>query len=335
MRQIKNFMKEAKTIVSKLDGLAGAQSDSAQASQRFNNLLKNVGYTADGQLEAADREREASRLFKRGSWVPINPESLIPREDTRPKRLRRRTHSQETRPREATPPQERGTSAPRSPMPPNEVISINVIPQNQGKGKERQSDRGSLEASSSRGVQEPVGSNSLDSHNAGDTVSSENDRSRQPPGTRFPQGADLKYCIAPGASDDYEEVNGQISKGMRRNSKSSSRTITARVYPNFSVNAISRDFAEQLGLEVTVLSDDVFVELLSDIGATRVRINDTVGEVRFVWDTPTHMLIVPCTVFEQEIVPGVPLALGKPYVQQVETAGGVVRGEGSRAGAVS
>ncbi|KFY80008.1 hypothetical protein V499_01078 [Pseudogymnoascus sp. VKM F-103] len=335
MRQIKNFMKEAKIIVTKLDGLAGAHSDSAQASQRFNNLLKNVGYTADVQLEAADIEREASGLFKRGSWVPINPELLIPREDTRPKRPRRRTHSQERGHRRTTTPQEMGASSPRSPMTPNEGISINVTPRNHGKGKGRQADRGPPEASSLRGMQESLSSNRLDSHNAGDIVASKDARSAQPPGTRFPEGAALKYCIAPGASDDYEEVNGQVSKGRSRNSKSLSRTITARVYPNFSVNAVSRDFVEKLGLEITVLSDECFVEMLSDIGSTQARVNDTVGEVRFVWHTPAHILVVPCTVFEQETVPGVPLALGKPYVQQVEAAGGVVRGESSRTGAAS
>ncbi|KFY62048.1 hypothetical protein V496_04757 [Pseudogymnoascus sp. VKM F-4515 (FW-2607)] len=202
---------------------------------------------------------------------------------------------------------------------------LDIPAASQGKGKGRQTNREPPEASSSRGVQNP-----------GDTSGPENVRSAQPPGTHFPEGANLKYCIAPGAADNYEEINGQISKGMSRSSRSSSRTVTARLYPKFGVNAISRDFAEKLGLEITDFSDRFYVEILSDIGSTQAQVNDTVGEVSFVWHTPTHShRRVICTVFEQEIVPGVPLTLGKPYARQVETAGRNVRGESSRAGAAS
>lgn len=335
MRQIKNFMQEAEIIVSKLDGLADAHRTSAQASRRFNELLENVRSIAGDQLVVADRVRDATGLYKRGSWVLIDPTPPTSREDTRSRRPRRITHSEERRPRRRTLSQERGIGYPQPPIPPHGSIIINTPTVGQGKGKERRTDRGPPEASSSRSLQNHVESNRLDSQNAGDIVGSENDRSTQPPDTRSPQGAVLKYFSAPGASDEYEEINGYISKRMGRNSKSSSRTITARLYPNFFVNAMSRVFAEQLGLTVTVLSDEYFVETLSVVGSTQAGVNRTVGEVRFVWHTPTHILRVTCIVFEQEMVPGVPLALGKPYVQQIETAGGVVRGESSRAGAAS
>ncbi|OBT78911.1 hypothetical protein VF21_02770 [Pseudogymnoascus sp. 05NY08] len=324
MAQITNFIEGAEVMASKFEKLSNAQRAADKTLQSLSLLVENVIKVADKQLDDADEAREATRLYEPGRWVLRKEPAPTIHVFGSPKRPRMETHIQRAR-----------SGSPQPPLPPNKRMPIIIPTGSQGKGKERRTDRGPPEASSSRGMQDSLESNGLHSHNAGDIVGSKNVRSTQPPGTRFPHGADLKYCIAPAASDDYEEVNGQISKERSRNSKYLSRKITARVYPNFTLNAISRGFAKQLGLEVTALSDDFFVEMLSDIGSTQARVNDTVGEVRFVWHTPTHILDVLCTVFEQEIVPGVPLALGKPYVQQVETAGGVVRGESSRPGAAS
>lgn len=324
MAHITNFIEGAEVMAAKFEKLSNAQRATDKTLQRLGLLVENVINVADKQLDDANEAREATGLYEPGCWVYKKEPAPTAHVFTSPRRPRMKTRVQKERP-----------GSPQPPSPPNDRMPIIIATGSQGKGKERRTDHGPPEASSSRGMQESLESNRLDSHNFGDIIVSKDVRSTQPPSTRFPEGADLKYCIAPGASDDYEEVNGQVSKEMSRNSKSFSRTITARVYPNFSVNAVSRDFVEKLGLEVTVLSDEIFVEMLSDIGSTQARVNDTVGEVRFVWHTPAHILVVPCTVFEQEIVPGVPLALGKPYVQQVEMAGGVVRGESSRAGAAS
>lgn len=199
------------------------------------------------------------------------------------------------------------------------AVFVNVSPTHLRKGKGRQIEREPLEAPSS--MQPP-----------GVIIGSENDRLTQPPDTRPLQEEALGYFTAPRPSDSYEEVNGYISSRIGRNSKSSSRTITARLYPNCRVNAISRAFAEQLRLAVTVLSGKSFVETPPAVGSTQAGPNRTVGEVKFVWHTPTHILRVTCMVFERDIAEGVPFVLGKPYVQQVETAGRVVRGGSSRAG---
>lgn len=263
MAQITNFIEGAEVMASKFDKLAGGQRAADKTIKRLSMLLDNMINVADRQLDDADEEREASRLYEPGGWV-------------RKKQVdaRSRTHT-----------------------------GLDIPATSQGKGKGRQTNREPPEASSSRGVQNP-----------GDTSGPENVRSTQPPGTRFPEGANLKYCIAPGAADYYKEINGKISQGTSRSSRSSSRTVTARLYPKVSVNAISRDFAEKLGLEISELSDRSYVEMLSDIGSTQAQVNGTVGEVSFVWHTPTHShRRVICTVFEQEIVPGVALILGKHY----------------------
>lgn len=303
MMQINNFMEGGEVIASKVEKLAGAQRDTDKTLQRLTLLLDNVMNVADRQLEVADEAREATGLYEPGRWVFKKEADPTVRFDTGRKRSATETHPQ-GRPSIIIRPQERRTRSPRPPRPPNESTPIN-IPR-------------PPEASSSRGVKTPI-------------VFIENDQSAQPPATRSPQGAALTYFFAPDDSDDYEEINGYISKGMGRNSKSSSRTITARQYPNFFVNAMSRAMAEQLGLNVTVPTNEYIVETQPVVGSTQPAANRTVGEVRFVWHTPTDILWVTCTVFEQDIVPGVPLALGKPYVRMVETAGGVVRGGSSRA----
>lgn len=328
MAQITNFIEGAEVIVSKFDKLAGAHSATEKTLQR---LLGNVIYVADGQLDVADAEREATGLYEPGSWVLKKEADPMSHENRRRRRSRIETRPQERPPRR-TRPEERRTRSHRPPRPPNEGIFIN-IPPNQRKGKERQTDRELPEASSSRGVENPAGSNRLDSQNA--IVVTENGQSTQPLDTHLPQGAALPYFERPSASDEYQHVSGQISQTKSRDSRSSSRTITARLYPNFDMNAMSQAMAEQLGLNITVHFDRDFARNLPVTGATQAEVNHGVGHVMFVWHTAAHILVVPCTVVEQEVLPGVPLALGKPYVQQVETAGGVVRGESFRAGAAS
>lgn len=283
MRQIKNFMDDAKVIASKLDDLASTHSDAAQAFQGFNKLLKNVAYVADEQLEVADREREATGLYKRGSWALKDPTPPSLNEDVPSRRPRRRSYLEERR--------------------------ISPLRSRQRKGKERLRDPDRPLASSSRGLQDPIESNRLDSQNASNATGFENDRSTRLPDTRSPQGAALKYFIAPSASDEYEEIGGYISKGTGRDSEAINQTITVRLYPSCSVNAISRSFAKQLGLKVTPLHSGFIPS--SD--------NPTDGEVRFWWHTHTGIHPVTCIVFEHEILPGVPLALGKPYICQVKT----------------
>lgn len=329
MAQITNFIEGAEVIVSKFDKLAGAHSATEKTLQR---LLGNVIYVADGQLDVADAEREATGLYEPGSWVLKKESDPISHENRRRRRSRIETHPQERPPRR-TRPEERRTRSPRPPGPPNEGIFINIPPLNQPKGKERQTHREPPEASSSRAVENPAGSNRLDSQNA--IVVTENDQPTQPPNTYSPQGAAVPYFEVPSASDEYQHVSGQISQTKSRDSRSSSRTITARLYPNFGMNTISRAMAEQLGLNITVHFDREFARNLPVIGATQAEVNHAIGHVTFVWQTAAHILVVPCTVVEQEVLPGVPLALGKPYVQQVETAGGVVRGESFRTSAAS
>lgn len=319
MAQITNFLEGAEVIVSKFDKLAGAHSATEKTLHR---LLGNVIYVADDQLDVADTAREASGLYEPGRWVLKKEADPMSHENRRRRRSRIETR-----------PEERRTRSPRPPRPPNEGIFINIPPPNQPKGKGRQTDREPPEASSSRGVENPAGFNRLDSQNA--IVVTENDQSTQPLNTYLPQGAALPYFDLPSASDEYQHVNGQISQTKSRDSRSSSRTITARLYPNFGMNAMSRAMAEQLGLNVTVHFDRDFTRNLPVTGATQAEVNHAVGHVMFVWHTAAHILVVPCTVVEQEVLPGVALALGKPYVQQVETAGGVVRGESFRTSAAS
>lgn len=292
MRQIRNFMDEAKVIASKLDSLASTHSDSAQAFQSFDKLLRNVGYVADEQLEVADREREATGLYKRGTWALKDPPPPSSNEDAPSRRPRRRSH-----------PEERLASLPRS---------------TQRKGKERQTDTEPPQASSSRGLEDPIESNRLDSHNSSNATGHENDHSTRLPDTRLQQGAALKYFIAPSASDKYKEISGYISKGTSRDPETLGQGILLREYPTCSVNAISRAFARQLGLEVTPLHSDTFGEVFSETGFIPSPVNPTVGEVRFWWHTKTGIHPVGCIVFENEILPGVPLALGMPYIRQIK-----------------
>ncbi|KFZ03838.1 hypothetical protein V502_10620 [Pseudogymnoascus sp. VKM F-4520 (FW-2644)] len=328
MAQITNFIEGAEVIASKFDKLAGAHSATERTLQ---HLLGNVVYVADGQLDVANTEREATGLYEPGRWVLKKEADPMSHENRRRRRSRIETRPQERPPRR-TRPEERRTRSPRPPRPPNEGIFINIPPPNQPKGKERQTDPEPPEASSSRGVENPAGSNRLDSQNA--IVVTENDQSTQPL-THLSQGAALSYVDEPSASDEYQHVNGQISRTKSRDSRSSSRTITARLYPNFGMNAMSQAMAEQLGLNITVHFDRDFARNLPVTGATQAEVNHAVGHVTFVWQTAAHILVVPCTVVEQEVLPGVALALGKPYVQQVETAGGVVRGESFRTSSAS
>jgi hypothetical protein len=327
MAQITNFIEGAEVIATKFKKLKGTQPTAEKTFRRVNTLLVNVVRVADNQLDVAEAYRNNTELFEPGSWR--RKKVLYPNSQYDMRKgltlSRTKTRKQEVRPGfPPPPPPTTKLSMPAWPlMPPHGTISNNVPPAQQRKDKERQTDNEPPEASSSRGPQKHSRSNGLDIQNAGNNVGSENDRKSQPPGTRPFHPSAMTHFIAPRASDHYEEVNGYISKRIGRNTESSSRT--ARLYPTFIVNAMSRDLAEQLGLTVTVLSGGDFVGTSTHVGSPPAVVNHAVGEVRFVWDTATHILRVTCVVFEHEITPGVPFLLGKPYVQQVETAEGFTR----------
>ncbi|OAF61569.1 hypothetical protein VC83_02234 [Pseudogymnoascus destructans] len=131
-------------------------------------------------------------------------------------------------------------------MPPNEGISINVAPRNQGKGKERG---------------------------------------------------------PPEASDEYKIVKGRVSQTVGTNSKPRSRTISARLYPNLPMYAMSRDLAEQLGLDLTAV-DSNSLRTSRVVGSLEPELHHIVGHVVFGWHMPASFLW--------------PLALGQPYIHQVK-----------------
>ncbi|OBT66177.1 hypothetical protein VE03_05091 [Pseudogymnoascus sp. 23342-1-I1] len=312
MAQITNFIEVAEDMTSRFEKLEDSQRATDNTVKRLSALLDNVIHVADRQLDDADDAREATGLYERGRWVLKKDTVPVTHVFTSPRRSGMKTRIQRSRPGSPQPP------------PPSERIPIDIPTSNQGKGKERQTNHEPPEASSLRDVQDP-----------GDNSGPENNRSTQPPETHLPQETATPYLKPPGASDEYEEINGYISQTMSRNSKSSSRTITARLYPNFSMNVMSQALAEQLGLNITALTDEDAAKTFPIIRSSRDRSNHSVGLVRFVWHTPTDIISITCTVFEREIVPGVPLGLGKPYIQQIETAGRPIGRQNSRSGAGS
>ena len=136
--------------------------------------------------------------------------------------------------------------------------------------------------------------------------------------------------------DKYEEITVQISQtSVKGYPDSLTQIVKARVYPNFGSNVISQNLAQQLGLTITVPIDNDYIRVIPSQAPSGVRVRRSVGRVLFDWHTDSHTLNVTCSVLEQDIVPGVQLVVGKPYIQQVEAARKNSRGESSRARADS
>ncbi|KFY07971.1 hypothetical protein V492_06654 [Pseudogymnoascus sp. VKM F-4246] len=301
MAQITNLIEGAEVMASKFEKLANTQHAADRALQSLNVLVNNMVKVADKQLDEADAAREATGEYEPGSWVKKKDASTF--YFVNPSRSRPEIQIQ----KEAR----HGSLQP--PLPPNKRKSVRLPTDNQRKEKERQADRELPEASSSRGLQDPLEANRLDSHDAGI-------RSK----IRLSKEASMWQFNTPSASDEYEEINGIITEGMARDSKALSRTITARLYPKFSMNTISRAYVEKLGLGINTHS-------INFATSDEAPANHTVGEVRFAWHTASHITHVTCTVFEHEIIKGVPFTLGEAYKRQVRRSSRVVDGESSRA----